>query len=521
MKRMSLVVLALVLLLSACRGAGGQAASEASKGKKETSVESPFHGCPEVPEYPLTDQPTELRLLFPIQGEAIPAGTEKLFSAFEETTGITLDLYPVPANDYLMDINTMIASGEVPDLILSAPDYMLDPDMSDVLLPLDDLVCEYAPNYIRAANQCYDGVLSLVEESGQIMRLYRFFEEPITVPSLGAVIRADWLEELEMEPPETYEDYHQLLSAMKSEYDPELPFRMFSQGLAGGDNFTAGFGISLGSETAYNGFYQQDGVVKYGMLEAGLTEYVTMMRQWFEEGLITLSYTDLADVRSNSYLIELSTGESGVFFVPTSSYKILEELCDFPLVPAMDPVQNPGDVSHLTSSRPTAIYGGGLSISTFCETPELAVQAADWFYSEEAARIGGYGIEGESYRMENGVPEYTELSLLQLGQYTSDIQGIIPNDWVQMKLGDYTEIFSVWNQQKDSRDMLPELFLNEDQRERYGAIMVDVGTYADGCVAQLVSGDMPISQIPDVQARLKEMGLEEIMAMLQEALDAR
>lgn len=519
MKRLLPMFLVFTLLLSACGGSGAQITSKGHDGVKDTKVESPFDASPETPEYPLVDEPTELGLLFPLHGENIKEGTAALLSAFEETTGITLSLNPRPANDYLMDINTMVASGDVQDLILSAPEYMMDPDMSDLLLPLDDLVRDYAPNYIRAANQCYDGVMSLVEESGQIMRLYRFYDEPIVTPSIGAVIRADWLEGLGMEPPETYEDYHQLLRAMKNEYDPELPFRLFPQGLAGGDNFTAGFGVSLGSETAFNGFYQQDGTVKYGMLEEGLTEYVTMMRQWFEEGIITLSYTDSADVGSNSYLIELSSGGSGVFFVPISAYKTLEGMCDFPIVPSMDPVQQEGDISHLASNRPTSIYSAGLSITEICENPELAMQAADWFYSEEAARIGGYDIEGESDREEAGAPEFAELSPAQLDRYTSDIQGTIMYDWVQVKLGDYREIFSVWNRQKDSRDMLPDLFLDEDQRERYASVMVDVGTYADGCVAQLISGDMPIGEIPNVQAKLKEMGLEEILQMLQEALE--
>ena len=69
--------------------------------------------------------------------------------------------------------------------------------------------------------------------------------------------------------------------------------------------------------------------------------------------------------------------------------------------------------------------------------------------------------------------------------------------------------------------MLPpiSLTLDEDEIDRYEQIMLDVGTYSDGCVAQLINGDMPISEIPNVQAKLKEMDIEEVIDILQRALD--
>lgn len=522
MKRLSALLFILILLLSACGGSQTQATSDESVISEDTpeKIETPFDAAPVEPDYPLVKEPTKLSLLFPLQGEAINDGMEALFSAFEEKTGITLSLKPVSAGDYLMDINTMIASGEMPDLIASAPEYMMDPELSGVLIPLDDLISEYAPNYIKAANNCYDGVLSLIEESGKVMRLYRFYDEPRLTPNIGTVVRADWLDELEMEPPETYEDYHQLLTAMKNKFNPELPFRMLPSGFTNGDNFSAGFGVSLGSRSAFNGFYQQDGVVKYGMLEDGLTEYVTMMRQWFDEGLITLAYTDLVDLGSNSYLIDLSTGKSGVFFVAANAYKTLEGMCEFPITPGMDPVRNTGDTTHLANSRATSVYGTGLSITEMCENPELAMQAADWFYSEEAVQLGNYGIEVKRDSMENGTPEFSEISLEEMLQYTTDMQGIILNNRMELILEGYTEIFSVWNHQKDTAYMLPEVFLDENQVDRYEAVMLDVGTYADGCVAKLVSGDLPISEIPNIQAKLRDMEIEEIIDMLQKALDS-
>ena len=146
----------------------------------------------------------------------------------------------------------------------------------------------------------------------------------------------------------------------------------------------------------------------------------------------------------------------------------------------MDPVQEPGDWTHLAPSRASAIAGPGFSVPETCLRPEVAVMAADWFYGREAGDGALLGVR------------------------------TVPDGAGRM---------AAWSRQKDTAYMLPDIPFGEKVRDAYGAIMQDVGSYADGCIARLVSGDMPLEELPQVRQRLRDMGIEEAIAIRQTLLD--
>ena len=537
MKQMLLGIALLLFSLTACGTAAGirgeiplDAGNDfVEESQLELSSLSVFEKTPAKAVYPLVTESPEISIAYPSDLRQDSEGTLALMAALEHTTGIRVNLQLLPAQDYITGLQTQEASGTVSDLIMAAPDFMLQTERTNWLLPLDDLIAEYGPNYIEAVKKCYDGVQSLVTDEDNIMRLFRFFDTPQLTPDIGVVLRQDWLDALGLEPPETYGDYHELLLAIKNTYNPALPFRMLPAGITPGDNFTAGFGVSLGSITANEGFFQEDGVVKFGALEPGFSEYVTTMRQWYEEGLITLAYRDEADIYTNSYLIDLSVGGSGVFFLPLASYAALSAMCDFPIRAAMDPVQSSGDQTHLAPSRATSLYAPGFSIAVACDNPELAMQVADWFYSDEALLIGNFGLEGVTYTLEENTPAYTDIirnnpqGLSQSDavlRYTTDLQGVIYETHRQYLLHDQMDVLNTWSRQKDSANMLPNgLRFTFKEGEAYSAIMADINSYLDGAIAQLISGDMPLSEIPAVQERLTALNINRAIALKQTALD--
>lgn len=490
-----------------------------------------FEASPAEPVYPLTTTEAVVSITYPQYAQWELTATQQMISVLEETTGVTIQLDGAPVDSYGEQIRLKVNSGALGDLTMAVPDALLSSDWTANFQPLNDLIMNYAPNYIQAANAFSGGVQALVEMDGTVMQLYRFFDEPQFFSSIGVVIREDWLTELGFPPPETYDEYHDLLLAMKTQYDVTLPFWLPVSGVAPGDCFTAGFGISLGSQTVNDGFYQEDGVVKFGALEDGFEDYVTMMHSWYEEGLITAYYQDQMDLYSTNYLLDLSLGEtSGVFFVPISSYTQLEDLCSFPITPGMDPVRTAGDWTHLASGYATSIAGDGFSIASSCADPELAMQVADWFYSQEAVWIGDYGAEGKTYVLEDGQPVFTDLILDNpqglsaqeaLMTYTVyNLQGITSAARLPYLQADIVDVLEAWVQQKDTAHMLPaELLLTVDEGEEYTAIMADISTCLDNAVARLVSGDLPLTAIPEVRDDLHAMDIDRALELWQTALD--
>ena len=85
-----------------------------------------------------------------------------------------------------------------------------------------------------------------------------------------------------------------------------------------------------------------------------------------------------------------------------------------------NPVLKPGDEPVQCSQR--IIAKDPIYITTACEKPELAAQWLDYWWSDEGTYLSWYGIEGETYELdEEGTPEFTEL-------VTNNPDGLAPSD---------------------------------------------------------------------------------------------
>ena len=94
-----------------------------------------------------------------------------------------------------------------------------------------------------------------------------------------------------------------------------------------------------------------DGTVKYGPLGEGWGEYLTMLHQWYEEGLIDSEFS----TRSSEDLERMMyTDESGVWFdgfYMLNTRRQVAENENFRLVGINTPVRAEGEVAHLRQSN--------------------------------------------------------------------------------------------------------------------------------------------------------------------------
>lgn len=502
-----------------------RAAEEASAQAHTAEV---FQSAPASVSYPLTDTSTVLTLSYPLNNDFDLAGDQQFLAAWEKTTGVTIDAEAVPGAEYYANLNQRIAADELSDIYLHLPDYLLNADV-DVAQELGSLLSEYASNYISAVNSLPNAVHAVTEADGRICRMAILMDQPSVYADFGLMLRQDWMDALDLSSPETYEELHHVLLSMKDAYQPAQPLRLLNTGFTDYNNLCSGYGISLGSTAPNNGFYQVDGEIHYGPLEAGFTDYLTMLHQWYQEGVITPAFLDAADPTANSYLGDISTGDCGAFFLPLDAYTTLSNMCSFLLAPAMDPVSASGDMTHLAPAPATIVWGPGYSVSTACTEPALAVQMLDWLYSEEAQLLGGYGTEGESYTIENGSPAFTDLILQNpqsltppeaLGAYTSpSLSGVRPKEAVLL-LYETRALLNVWTCQKDAAYMLPQgLTLTQEDAETYSGLAADFSTYVDSVIPQLITGEISLDEIPAIQQSIRDMGADDCIALWQAELD--
>ena len=121
----------------------------------------------------------------------------------------------VSSADYQTNFNLMIASGTLADLIYVGASYYaegVDAAIDDgYFLDLTDLVDEYMPNYQKVRTSDIQYELLSTTDSGRLGAVYELRQSK-QGPWLGLWIRQDWLDDLGLDTPVTFDDYHEVLT---------------------------------------------------------------------------------------------------------------------------------------------------------------------------------------------------------------------------------------------------------------------------------------------------------------------
>ena len=76
-----------------------------------------------------------------------------------------------------------------------------------------------------------------------------------------------------------------------------------------------------------------------------------------------------------------------------------------------------------------------------------------------------------------------------------------------------------WAADYDISRLLPTLALTAEQQEEINDKLVDLDTYITTQMDKLVNGQTSLDEIPAIQQKLKDMGIEDVLAAYQEVYD--
>ena len=132
---------------------------------------------------------------------------------------------------------------------------------------------------------------------------------------LGPTIRQDWLDKLGLSMPTTVDEWYNVLKAFK-EQDPngngkadEIPLYLTKGDVDTTTAFLGAWGINAG-------FYQEEGQVKYGPTDPRFKEFLTLMNQWYKEGLLD---QDFATTDEKMLEAKITGGQIGSAILYTGS----------------------------------------------------------------------------------------------------------------------------------------------------------------------------------------------------------
>lgn len=448
-----------------------------------------------------------------------------MYKQREKDSGIHIEfIHPAVGQDG-EQFNLLVASRDYPDMIeYSWANYKGGPQNAideNIIIALNDYL-DKAPNFKKALTDKNEFSATYKKSSMTDGGNYYGFTT-LNVGNYrifgGPCIRRDWLEELGLPMPETIDDWTTVLRAFKEKKNATAPLTGTIGNLCNSSvsTFAGAFGVS-------NRIYLEDGKVKFGPVEPGYKEFVTVMNQWYSEGLID---KDLATNKGTLVDAKITGGESGALvsgYLGSALGRYLKqketEDPSYDLVGTAYPVKNRGDKNKYPLMEQDVMSTRTLAITTACKNPQMAVEWADYWYSDEGYKLLNFGIEGESYTVVDGKPVYTDKilnnpdglsvneSLLMNCRATEPAPGFKQAPEYLEQYYEYpqqVESFKKWAEIVDlgREGCIPVVSPTAEETDIISGIETELNTYVNEMVWKFIIGKEPLENYDAFVSNLK------------------
>lgn len=459
----------------------------------------------------------------------------------EEQTGVHIEWINIPQNQAFEQFSLMVASDDYADMCRGFSGFysngVEDAYEQGIILDLTELIAENMPAYNTALDRNAQYRRDLSTDDGMMLYVNTVQTENFTMN--GNVIRQDWLDALHLSMPETMDELEQVLLAFQSEYGVSNAL-LVNQGNYG-SILSQGFN-TRGVPERGDSYYVENGQVKCGLTDENLRSYVRTMHRFYEEGLFDSDFVSRSSNPKDPNVIQMiATGETGVFNTSIGIWTtITEASTDSAMKLAAMPVvmEQTGDVTHFYDQY--QIGSGSVSLFYNCKEPEIACQWLDWFYTEAGSLAMCYGIEGESYTInDQGRPQWNEVQLETLAQeYSTTTSTIaefyygIKGNFVALVQSDclfefYTddmlqgiEVYGNPAQYGDNWNFSNYMSLSSQDSASVATIKTDIATYATTEITKFIIGEEDVdTQWDSYVATIEAMGVQDVIAVYQDCYD--
>ncbi|MBP1947883.1 extracellular solute-binding protein [Virgibacillus litoralis] len=383
------ILVGLIMILAACNDEGTDNEGEATEGDKS------------------------LRILSNVVGGKTPEENELFVEEIERLTDIKVELVKPPA-DYDQKLLTAMSSGEKFDLVLLTKNLMDILVDQGVLTEISDQIAE--SDILSDTTVIPEKEWDLIEyEDGNYYGVFNKFEGG-TMP----IVRQDWMEKLNLQQPETLEDFYNVFKAFK-EQDPD------------GNGKDDTYGLSTAGLYDIQGFLSAEGVkYKYVYNEEGertipiASEAAVPVLEWFaklyEEGLLDPNFA----TNETSQMRELFlTDRVGMVTYWDAWVGLFNNIrleddpnTEFKAKGIPGAVGPEGDII-LRRGDPSL-----WAIPVNAESPGVAKEFLEFWHSEKGNVLSTLGIEGHDYTLTDGKYELTEIGK----EHSMDHGVVVPNN---------------------------------------------------------------------------------------------
>ncbi len=532
MKKVISLILCAVLLVFAtgCSNSSGNSSTTTSSSKTEVSAASSKNENDNNSEEPVTLSVLHFVTLDTYQNGNPYFDWADYYAEAEKATNVKLDIQLQSDSSREESLKVLLASSSLPDIIKLFPYQTFKPQTllaNGQIYALSDYE-DCVQNYMNYVSKYPTLMKNISDEEGNVT----FFCEPVTDIEIGysggIVIRKDWLEKLNLDMPETLEEFLDVMRAFRDQ-DPngngiqdEVPFF--------GDKgvvmvFTNFFGLNKTGFGMHGGL---GGEVIFSPLEADrMKAALKYLNTMYEEGLINNDYLVAGGDQRETMVHSATLGATFSGTNNLANFNSMETADEnFLLWPV--PALKYGDEQWFEYTDVSNQMESAASIvTTSCENPEAAFRYLDYFFSEEGHRLQAWGVEGIHYNWneETKLPEFADfivnnpdMGFPRAIEVYTGVPGAASYKDLEVKAlqtfcdpaARYAAVEAYApHYNPDYNLSMPNLSYTDEEADEYAALMGDINTYLDETISQFVTGEMDVdTQYDEVVHTLKDMGAE-------------
>lgn len=532
---LALTLAATIVLSMGLTGCGKENKTEETD--KQTSNQSEVQSTDEPVEiaetkevtYPVDSKGEKLTIWLPIQPPAAKYITtyndQEVFQEISKRTGIEVEFIHPAVGQEKEQLGLLMASGDLPDIIQIRGLYSggSPAGVDDgVFLDLTELMPEYAPDYYKAITRSDLAYRLSTTNDGRILQFN------ILKQSAPAFERINFISPIMekydiQEMPVTIEDYEALFEKFAQDGLPAISPIKTGQV----EQFMWPYGIAPGWHLGENGH------IRFGAGTEEYKDYLTMMNRWYEAGYIYKDF--MSNTTPTEHRALFTNLQVGMHIDATDLAKSMANSLGYETTPANYPRLHEGQhIPFENVTWDTLPDHGSMAtvITTSCENPELAMQYMNYFYTQEGADLANWGIEDKSYIVdEQGNKQFTDYMYKNDVVALGDAQTMFkihlfaklaepdvvcnPNIVVDEKGLELRMLYSD-DETIDNSRVLPGFQMSSETSVARNEIMVDINTYIDEMTLKFITGDTPLTDFDEYLDQLKDMGLEEAIAITEE-----
>ncbi len=463
-----------------------------------------------------------------------------IYQRIQEKSGVEIDWTCYVNDQFVEKRNLMLATGDLPDVILNAEMSQLDLLKyagQGVIVPVEELIDQNMPNLKKILDDNPNYRKLITAPDGHIYS-FPWVEQLGTgkqaIQAIGGMpfINKDWLEQLGLPMPTTTEELENTLIAFKEKIPNVIPMSF----IINGGNEDLGFilgAFGYGDNPDHIMIDENDKVI-YTTTQEGYKEGIKWLNSLNEKGLID------PEAFTQDWGTLTSKGKNDVFglYFGWDNYGVPGTPSAYVPLPALDGPSGLANAPRQSGTQEGGFTVGKAVITGDCEDTVLAASWIDLMYDPIQSvqnNWGTYGQEGTNNIFEltsEGTLKHVPLENLTVSPWDArcaqmvegplavldgyyDVYTTIPPDALERM--EYVESYV-----SDMRyDMVyPQVFMTQEDVESMVLLQTEINDYAQLMKATwILSGGID----KDWDAYLKkldELGLQEYLGIRQKYLDA-